>query len=65
MTVSGLDLPDGWLAVDTVTITKALDADGEVRLLHHATDGLNTWEAIGMCVHTTDVLRKALTDDDD
>lgn len=58
-------LPEGWIAVETVTITKALDAEGSVRLCHHATDGLNTWEAIGMCVHTSDVLRRALTDDGD
>jgi hypothetical protein len=57
------DLPDGWIALETVTIIKALDEEGSVRLWHSATDGLNTWEAAGMCIRTLDVLRKALADD--
>ncbi len=41
------------------------DFDGDVRLVTHADDGISTYEAIGMCIHTTDLLRKALTDDDE
>lgn len=58
-------VPDYWTPLESVTITKALDAEGDVRLCHHATDGLNTWEAIGMCIYTSDVLRLALTGRED
>jgi hypothetical protein len=46
-----------------VTVTKALDEDGDVRMHHHASDGLSTWEAIGLLTVTLDTLRKAMTDD--
>lgn len=58
------EVPDGWLVVGTVTLTKAVDEDGQTQLLTHADEGISTFEAIGMCVHTTDVLRRALTDDE-
>jgi len=60
-----IDIPDRWVQVGAVTIVKAVDEDGDVRLVTHADDGISTYEAIGMCVHTTDLLRKALTDDDE
>jgi len=60
-----IDIPDRWVPVGAVTIVKAVDEDGDVRLVTHADDGISTYEAIGMCVHTTDLLRKALTDDDE
>lgn len=58
-----LDIPDGCTPLESVVITKGLNEHGEVVMWHRATDGLNSWEALGMCVATADTLRKALADD--
>lgn len=58
-------IPEGWVRVGAVTLIKCVDEDGDVQLVTHADDGISTYEAIGITVHTTDLLRKALTDDDD
>lgn len=59
------DLPDGWTPLGAVVVVTALDTDGDVRLHHAATDGLSSCEAIGMLIHTSDVLRLSLTDQED
>ncbi len=59
------DLPDGWTPLEAVVVVTALDTDGDVRLHHAATDGLSSCEAIGMLIHTSDVLRQALTEPED
>ena len=55
------DVPDNWVVLETVTIVKALDEDGVERVHHECTSGLNSWEAIGMCIWTSDVLRSAMS----
>lgn len=57
-------LPDDWTPLESVTVTKALDANGTVRLAMHATDGLNTWEALGMCIYASDGFRRDMEDEE-
>lgn len=54
--------PDEYVELESLTITKALNADGDMVLVTEKTEGLSCWEAIGMCVTTADTLRKALVD---
>lgn len=58
-----LDIPDGCTPLESVVITKGLDENGEVVMWHRATDGLNSWEALGMCIVTADTLRDRLRED--
>ena len=39
-----------------------LDDKGQLRIAHDTTDGLNTWEAIGMVTACGDKLRRLLND---
>lgn len=57
-------LPDGCVELERIEIIKYLDADGNPVLIHQASESLRTWEAIGMCVFTTDTLRRALLEED-
>lgn len=54
--------PEGWTPLEHVVISKVLDAQGELRISHDATAGLNTWEAIGMVTACGDKLRRLLND---
>ncbi len=72
MTVYGLEseaLPDGWTPLCAVSIVKALDTNGVVRLCSRYTDGLNAWEALGMLTaeqfSQSTIIAAAFTDDED
>ena len=54
--------PENWTPLEHVVISKMLDDQGELRIAHDATDGLNTWEAIGMVIACADKLRRRLND---
>ena len=58
-------LPDGCIELERIEIIKYLDADGDPVLIHQATDGLRTWEALGMAIYTADTLRRALQEEND
>jgi hypothetical protein len=51
--------PENWTPLEHVVIS---NENGELRIAHDATDGLNTWEAIGMCIACADKLRRLLND---
>lgn len=53
-------IPDGWVDLESLTITKCLDAEGELNLHTTKSPGLNSWEALGMAITTADSLRRAL-----
>ncbi len=42
------ELPDGTQAFDVVVIVKALDPEGELTSIYHASGGLSQWEKIGL-----------------
>lgn len=54
------DLPDGYTPLEVVYTVKCLDEDGALALVNGASDGLNTWEAMGMATSLADDLRDAL-----
>ena len=58
------DLPEGFTALEIVYSVKCLDEDGSVSLVNGASDGLNTWEALGMVISAADDLRAGLQGDD-
>lgn len=58
--MTDFDVPDNWVLLETVTIVKALDEDGVPRVYHECTGGLNSWEAIGMCIWASDVMRSSM-----
>lgn len=41
-------LPDGWTPLEACAVVKALDENGIVRLALRYTQGVSTWEALGM-----------------
>ena len=41
-------LPEGWTPLEAVAVVKCLDQDGRTALVVRATDGLCTWDRIGM-----------------
>lgn len=65
------ELPEGISPIEALVVVKALDEDGDLTFYSRCSDGLSTWEAIGMLITTTDQLRKAFSasfvpeDDDD
>lgn len=56
-----MSLPDGYVELEALTITKCLNEDGDLILHTAKSDGLNSWEALGMAITTADSLRAALT----
>jgi hypothetical protein len=58
-------LPEGWTPLEVVVTIKCLDEEGEVKMEHFASSGLNTWEAWGMSQWTADTLRNGLHDEGD
>lgn len=52
------DLPEGWTPLEATCIIKCLTESGGVALATRSTDGLYTWDRIGM-------LRAALLTDED
>lgn len=58
-------LPDGFVPLEAVVVVKGLDSDGDNVVYRCATDGLSTWEALGMAVTLVDNLRHGLSSDDD
>jgi len=54
------DLPEGSLAIAFVVMVKALDPDGDLVLYERKSDGLTTWEALGMATTFADTARSRL-----
>jgi hypothetical protein len=57
------DLPDGWQALDAMVIVKCIDASGDPnlsmqRLAMRSSDGVSSWEGVGMLTCYADELRK-------
>lgn len=42
------NLPEGWTLIEAAVVVKALDAEGIVRLASRFSEGLTTWESLGM-----------------
>lgn len=62
-TVLGLDvlsLPEGFTPLEAVSVIKALDEEGRVSLLMRSTEGLNSWESLGMLAAAAAVTREGL-----
>lgn len=50
-TVLGLqvaDLPDGWTPLEAVTVVTCLNDEGQTSALLRITDGLMSWECVGL-----------------
>jgi hypothetical protein len=58
-------LPEGFVPLEAVVVVKGLTADGQTAVFECATDGLSTWEALGMTTACSDALRRALLVSDD
>lgn len=41
-------IPDNFIPTEVVVVVKMLDDDGEYRMAHVYSDGVSTWEALGM-----------------
>jgi hypothetical protein len=54
------DLPDDITPLECVVTIKALDGEGTVVLYERISDGLATWEALGMTITLADSLRAHL-----
>jgi hypothetical protein len=53
-------MPDNWTPIECFTILKCLDENGEVALLTRATEGISTWETVGMLTAALDTQRDDL-----
>jgi hypothetical protein len=63
VSIFGLDamaLPESYTPLESIAVIKALDETGQVSLLIRSTDGLNTWEQIGMLDTAITVTREGL-----
>lgn len=40
--------PDSWVAIEQIAVLKCIDDEGEPALVIRSSDGLTTWEALGM-----------------
>jgi len=58
-----LPLPEGWTPVDTVSMVKCLDEDGQVMWSVRSTPGMSMEEVLGALISRTDLLRKAILAD--
>jgi hypothetical protein len=56
------DLPDGITPLECVVTIKGLDTDGDITLYERISDGLTSWEALGMVTTLADSLRHGLAD---
>ena len=69
----GLDVdpvPDGWTPLEAFVVLKCLDEEGHVALLARPTDGIASWDAIGMLTAALDTQRDQvragfISDDDE
>lgn len=60
------DLPKKWQGLDVIVIAKALNEEGKVSFVIRYSEGLTTWEAIGLLrVSESVALRDVLDDLDD
>ena len=64
------DIPSGAQPIEVVVLVKVLTTEGSVALIERASDGLTSWEALGMVTTFGDTLRSQLQgmysrDDDD
>lgn len=41
-------VPDDYIPTEVVVVVKMLDDDGDYRMAHVYSDGVSTWEALGM-----------------
>lgn len=55
-----LSLPEGFTPLEAVSVIKALDEEGRVSLLMRSTEGLNSWESLGMLAAAAAVTREGL-----
>jgi hypothetical protein len=53
-------MPDKWTPIEAFAVVKCLDENGEVALLTRATNGISTWEAVGMLTAALDSQRDDL-----
>lgn len=63
-------VPDGSAVLEVLVVAKYLDSDGQTALFQSCSDGLRTWEAVGMATGLLDQLRDGMramfqADDDD
>lgn len=68
----GLDpMPEGWTPLEAFVVLKCLDEDGHVALWTQSTEGVMSWDAVGMLTAALDTQRDDLRqgfireDDDD
>lgn len=62
-TIYSLDLepmPEGWTPLEAFAVIKCLDEDGEVALLTRSTEGIRSWDAVGMLTAALDIQRDML-----
>lgn len=51
-------LPDHWTPLEAVAVVKCLDEQGELGLFLASTQGVSTWEVIGMLTAALDTNRE-------
>lgn len=54
--------PDSWVAIEQIAVLKCIDEDGETALIIRSSDGLTTWEALGMLEAAASQQRVRLSD---
>lgn len=59
------DLPEGYTPLEAIVVVKCLDEKGNLDMHQDATEGLNTWEAIGMVRWCGRSLEIGLHEDDE
>lgn len=53
-------LPDDFLPMDVVAIVKGMRSDGSIEAYECASEGLSTWEALGLVISCSNSLEDAL-----
>lgn len=56
------DLPDNVVAVEAIVLVKGLDEDGDVCFFTRTSEGMTTWEALGMLEAAAAVRRAGMVD---
>lgn len=56
------DLPNNVVAVEALVLIKGLDEDGDVCFFTRTSEGLTTWEALGMLEAAAEIRRAGLVD---
>lgn len=57
------ELPEGWMPLETVSVIKCLDEEGNPAITVRTTPGWTEWEMLGALMATCDQLRSSMKSD--